>query len=606
MGDEQRKHLLALRQAYQERLYVLEKQAAIFGLRTPPHIPVEIEEIKLKIDSIDQLLSPEPMSAVTSLFVRLRRWFSGKREPSEIVKRYRSQLSEDWQRTRNLQVKTKKVHRVVPELQAFIADLCNTLDFVVIQDSYHTHHNKFVACHVKAPTLYLNLPPEFPIVLMLEEHLTSDRIKQLVEQLSDMLAMLDGSTDFGLVFVPDLQPRMQAMVNELIRPAMKSDLIVLGESFLDDITTAISPQTVLLSAILREVDLTRVSPFMAGGADLVDNMFFGREGELKNIAESITKTSVAITCGRRMGKTTLLNRLARVVLPARGHPCYFLNCQPVHDYDELLTEMATTWQRSDLPFDPAQPNSFAQIAAALTGPAGEPPIFLLDEVDELLQYDGQNQQRLFKQLRALSLDGRAHFIMTGERSVQAHLHDANSPLFNFFGLNILLSFLDLPSMKKLVIEPLADMQIELRDPQPMLDTIFEATSGHPYLVQRLCQGLVQAISRQGIRIIGPEHIELVLNDRTYQQDYFETVLGQSPLLARVITKLVGPEGATLKEIQQRLNQHGLKPALREIRDTLDVLDLYSVLVRKSERYYFVATAFPEMLRRAYGDDLETN
>jgi hypothetical protein len=335
-------------------------------------------------------------------------------------------------------------------------------------------------------------------------------------------------------------------------------------------------------------------------------MFFGREGELKNIAESISKTSVSITCGRRMGKTTLLNRLARVVLPARGHPCSFLNCQPIHDYHELLSEMAATWQRPDLPFDPHQPNYFARIAAAQASHEGQPPIFLLDEVDELLRYDGQHQQRLFKQLRALSLSGRARFIMTGERSVQAHIHDANSPLFNFFGLNIPLSFLDLSSVNKLVIEPLADMQIELRDPLPMLDTIFKMTSGHPYLVQRLCQGLVQAISRQGIRIIGPEHIELVLDDSDYQEEYFETVWGQAPPLARLISMLVGAEGATLTKIQERLRQRGVTPTLHEIQAGLKILDLYSVLVRQGDRYTFIATAFPAMLQRAYGEDLDPN
>jgi hypothetical protein len=227
----------------------------------------------------------------------------------------------------------------------------------------------------------------------------------------------------------------------------------------------------LLTEVVLEIDLTRISPFMAGGADLMNRMFFGREGELKNIAESITKTSVAITCGRRMGKTTVLNRLARVVLPAHGQTCFFLNCQPVHDYHELRTEMATVWKRPDLPFDPEQPNSFAQVVAALTSPNGAPPIFLLDEVDELLRFDSQHQQRLFKQLRALSLDGRARFVMTGERSVQAHLHDANSPLFNFFGLNVRLSFLASASVNKLVVEPLSDMQIELHDP-PRCSTRF--------------------------------------------------------------------------------------------------------------------------------------
>jgi hypothetical protein len=169
-----------------------------------------------------------------------------------------------------------------------------------------------------------------------------------------------------------------------------------------------------------------------------------------------------------------------------------------------------------------------------------------------------------------------------------------------------LSFLDYASVNKLVVEPLSDMQIDLSDPATMLDTIFNATSGHPYLVQRLCQGVVQAISRRRVRVVEPEHIEAVLNDSAYQQDYFETVWGQAPLLARIITLLVGAEGASMKAIRDRLNRYSLAPSLLEINAALQVLDLYSVLVNRGGTYQFAAMAFPEMVRRAYGDDIETN
>jgi len=579
MDPQDRADLQELLLLHRRRLRVLEQQAAQYGISAPAHVIIEIEDTQAQIERIKAELDAQ----ITS-------------EPPPVT------LTEEYRRAAIIQKSTKKAQHVVPELSTWLQNFCAILDFVIDQNSYYIHHNQFVACRVKAPTLHLNLPTEFPLIMILEAEATSE----LISQLPDILGIIGGSADFGLVLTAGSGTRTQQLINRLIRPAMKTDLIVLGKSFLEKGVTSTNPQAALLKEILREVELTRVSPFRAGGADLMDRMFFGREGELKNIAESITKTSVAITCGRRMGKTTLLNRLARIVLPARGQTCFFLNCQPVHDYHELRTEMATVWKRPNLPFDPAQPNSFSQVTAALAGPNGEPPIFLLDEVDELLKFDSQNQQRLFKQLRALSLDGRARFVMTGERSVQAHLHNANSPLFNFFGLNIRLSYLDYAAVNKLVVDPLIDMQIELLDPLPMLDMILKATSGHPYLVQRLCQGLVQAISKQGLRIVGPEHIEAVLDDSAYQQDYFETVWGQAPLLARIITLLIDPAGATMKAIHERLSHYNLAPSLHEISAALDVLDLYSVLVNRGGTYQFVATAFPEMLRRAYGDDIETN
>jgi hypothetical protein len=579
MASEEREHLQALLETYRRRLRILEQQEALHGVHVPPSIMMDIEDSRLKIEEIEARLNAEliPQPAQTNLV-------------------------EIYQQAADAQKNLKTAHQLAPALNAWVRDFCRQLDFVVVPNSFYVYHDKFVALRIKAPTLHLNLPIEFPVILILEGELSN----KLIERLPDMLDMIGGSTDFGLILTIGSNTRTQQLINKLIRPAMKTDLIVLGRGFLEQLSFSTNPQAELLREILREVDLTRVSPFMAGGADLMDRMFFGREGELKNIAEGITKTSIAITCGRRIGKTSLLNRLARIVLPARGHTCFFLNCQPVHDYHELHAEMATIWKRPDLPFDPAQPNSFAQVAAALSGSTGEAPIFLLDEVDELLKFDRQHQQRLFKQLRALSLDGRARFVMTGERSVQAYLHDANSPLFNFFGLNVRLSFLDYASVGKLVVEPLNEMQIDLRDPTTMLDTIFNATSGHPYLVQRLCQGLVQTISKKRKRVIEPEYIEVVLNDSAYQQDYFETVWGQAPLLARIITMLVGEKGASMAAISERLRRYGLAPSLREISAALDILDLYSVLVNRGGTYQFVATAFPEMMRRAYGDDIETN
>ena len=50
-------HLGELRQKHQRRLQILELQAANYGLSTPPHIVMEIEDIKEKIAAIDRKLA---------------------------------------------------------------------------------------------------------------------------------------------------------------------------------------------------------------------------------------------------------------------------------------------------------------------------------------------------------------------------------------------------------------------------------------------------------------------------------------------------------------------------------------------------------------------
>jgi len=56
MTDQQPQHLVELRQTYQRRLHVLELQAATFGLSAPPHVLTEIEDIREKIEAINEQL----------------------------------------------------------------------------------------------------------------------------------------------------------------------------------------------------------------------------------------------------------------------------------------------------------------------------------------------------------------------------------------------------------------------------------------------------------------------------------------------------------------------------------------------------------------------
>ncbi len=57
MDDQQRQHLEELRRNCQRRLHVLELQAARFGLSAPPHVLIEIEDIRKGIALIDTQLA---------------------------------------------------------------------------------------------------------------------------------------------------------------------------------------------------------------------------------------------------------------------------------------------------------------------------------------------------------------------------------------------------------------------------------------------------------------------------------------------------------------------------------------------------------------------
>jgi len=56
MNLQESQHLNELLKKHKKRLYILESQAASFGISTPPHILMEIDDIREKISSIDEQL----------------------------------------------------------------------------------------------------------------------------------------------------------------------------------------------------------------------------------------------------------------------------------------------------------------------------------------------------------------------------------------------------------------------------------------------------------------------------------------------------------------------------------------------------------------------
>lgn len=57
MADETRQHLEDVREAHTRRLHILEEQAALYGIAAPPHILIEIEDLRGKIQDINRQLA---------------------------------------------------------------------------------------------------------------------------------------------------------------------------------------------------------------------------------------------------------------------------------------------------------------------------------------------------------------------------------------------------------------------------------------------------------------------------------------------------------------------------------------------------------------------
>ncbi len=165
---------------------------------------------------------------------------------------------------------------------------------------------------------------------------------------------------------------------------------------------------------------------------------------------------------------------------------------------------------------------------------------------------------------------------------------------------MLIGRLDLHAVRKLIIQPMNNLGIELIDEEDIVDRIWEFTSGHPNVVQLLCGRLVDRLNKQGTRRVTLADVEAVTSDPEFQEtDFLQTYWEGATPLEKIITLVLSQQVDTygLQEIHQRVREQlPIQPPIKETREALDrLVSLRSLLVRSQAGYTFAVKAFPHVL-----------
>ncbi|MBI1879554.1 MAG: AAA family ATPase [Chloroflexi bacterium] len=304
-------------------------------------------------------------------------------------------------------------------------------------------------------------------------------------------------------------------------------------------------------------------------------MFFGRENELRQIRDHLSHQSFAITGGRRIGKTSIAQRLLKEYLPAANFYALYQDISFISNPEQFLATKLTNWQ----PIGPAE--APATVGDLLAAPSlDRPVVLLLDEADKLMPIDRKLGWPVFNYLRAAANSGHLRVILIGERQLRESMQDAHSPLFNFVS-DILVGRLNFENVEKLITQPLEKLEI-IYDPA-IVRRIYEFTSGHPNIVQRLCYQLIERLDTRNDPKLTLNDVEAVVNDPGFQQDDFlNTYLSQATLLEYILTITLSKAGQSfynLADIRQLLQQQfSLTPSAREINAALRrLVELRSIL-----------------------------
>lgn len=506
------------------------------------------------------------------------------------LKSLRAQQIQHWQRAwriaeRQIDVgpgMTSAVRTVTDQLAVILAEtlgltLSPARDFEAVR-----------AYQAEAPTLRLNLPPRFPLLFIADPNPGA----YTVQMLADVVDLFKESSYFALV-IP-LEPLdCDVDIAGNLRLAIKQsphaqDFIVLGLDAAHNILIARRPAQALTRAILEQVDLSLISPFITNGP-VRETMFFGRDTEIKLLIEKASKEDFAIIGNRKIGKTSLLMRARQRMEANEQVRVLVVDCQAIRDASEFYTAFHA---QTGLALPSTTPQGFTATLTKLSH-SELPLVLLLDEVDSLLSDERESGESLVSTWRTLSQRGICHFIFCGSTRLARRLDNPASELFNFPQI-LLLRYFE-PRIAYLVLTlPLESLNIVIADEEALLKEMFALTSGHPALVQFVGKSLVEAANRRGDRRVVLEDIRALRSSIDFINYYLNVIWGEIGPLEKLITLIMLHDNFRFDDVRSALYEEGIDLHPEELNTALRTLLVSSILEIHEFSYVFIPRLFLEL------------
>lgn len=411
-----------------------------------------------------------------------------------------------------------------------------------------------------------------------------------VAHLRNLLEQVGQDNRFGFLLVTSDKEGARSLVSRELSSLLRYDIIVLTPDDLKAILREQNRLSSLMRHVLEQVDLTVVSPFVTEGP-VPASMFFGREGEIKEIHYRLDHSNVTLIGPRRVGKTSVLQRVLGT-LRKQDRPVFYLDCQALSKGSDFLLSLAS----EHLPGWDAKMSFPAILMEMQHRHEGKQVLIILDEIDLMLSQDPANAEFLGRAFRQATTEGKACFLLCGERTLHHRLHQPDSAFYNFSHC-LKLGFLSQSEATSLITEPLEQMEVRFEEPDLALEMLLYVSAGHPNLIQRACSLLVDRLNRERTRLIETDLLREVLTEAAFAEEYLETLWGSSGMRERIASLTIElDEEITAQDLRKRLETDFEVPmSLPELVESLDNLCLFGLLERHGPRYRLAVRSFPEMV-----------
>jgi hypothetical protein len=386
--------------------------------------------------------------------------------------------------------------------------------------------------------------------------------------------------------------RILEIREKMTRHAM--DIVVAGIADILGILQSPEPGNAFRRLVLSQA--TTQSAFIVEGP-VPDAMFFGRAKEIAEILRYLGhERSCVLMGGRRSGKTSILWRLHRLVLPDNGFRSVFCGVGAVRTPDEFF--QLSTQNMRPIIAAPVPGNMPRTIHELLEAPPGDKPlVLLLDEVDKIVDLDSRHGWIISSRLRA-AVNSGLRIVICGERTLLSAGQDTSTPLANL-GTPLVLGPLEYHDVELLISDPFSQLGIELVDPPAICKCVFDFTSGHPNIVQRIGRSLVRGINQRKVKRVTVGDVKAVITEPAFQRDDFlEIYWERASYLEKIVSLLMVQDShvRTLPAVAAALSEKcSLSLPADEVYEALIRLTkLRLILKQQPTGFEFAVEAFPRV------------
>ena len=270
----------------------------------------------------------------------------------------------------------------------------------------------------------------------------------------------------------------------------------------------------------------RFNPYVAGAPVLDEELFFGRNQLIDRILQTIHNNSLLLYGERRIGKTSIQHHLKKRLLELEDpvydfYPVYVdLQGTPEDRFFATIVEdvVQQLGDQIELPNEPGFEDerteySYRDLVRDLRSVIRQLEsksdkrvklVLLIDEVDELNDYDPRINQRL----RSLFMKSFAESLVAVVSGVEIkkHWERVGSPWYNFFEEIQVLPLSD-DEARNLIERPISGV---LKIGDGVVERILELTDRRPYLIQKMCVSLVNGAYERGSTVISIADVEAAL------------------------------------------------------------------------------------------------